>query len=232
MKNSRDVNKMGVREYDYIRGNTALAPDKKIKETEKQRKKQRIQSKKRERAMKKNILIAGFTVGTILFALGSTTLFLDSKIYDYQKKLLILEENLKEEKDVNAAINVKMLKFASFDKIKSTAEDELGMIYPNSESTITIDMSKENAETTMNEAIANVDVVSRATCSSKALKEACKEALNQARAKFLEQKDEQKNLADVKMPDGTDETGNADTELTDPKNDPQEAAQEQLLETE
>ena len=52
---------MGVREYDYIRGNTALAPDKKIKETEKQRKKQRIQSKKRERAMKKNILIAGFT---------------------------------------------------------------------------------------------------------------------------------------------------------------------------
>ena len=96
----------------------------------------------------------------------------------------------------------------------------------------TIDMSKENAETTMNEAIANVDVVSRATCSSKALKEACKEALNQARAKFLEQKDEQKNLADVKMPDGTDETGNADTELTDTKNDPQEAAQEQLLETE
>ena len=134
---------MGVREYDYIRGNTDLAPDKKIKETEKQRKKQRIQSKKRERAMKKNILIAGFTVGTILFALGSTTLFLDSKIHDYQKKLLILEENLKEEKDVNAAINVKMLKFASFDKIKSTAEDELGMIYPNSESTITIDMSKE-----------------------------------------------------------------------------------------
>ena len=134
---------MGVREYDYIIGNTALAPDKKIKETEKQRKKQRIQSRKRERAMKKNILIAGFTVGTILFALGSTTLFLDSKIHDYQKKLLILEENLKEEKDVNAAINVKMLKFASFDKIKSTAEDELGMIYPNSESTITIDMSKE-----------------------------------------------------------------------------------------
>lgn len=96
----------------------------------------------------------------------------------------------------------------------------------------TIDMSKENAETTINEAIANVDVVSRATCSSKALKDACKEALNQARAKFLKQKDDQKNLADVKMPDGTDETGNADTELTDPENDPQEAAQEQLLETE
>ena len=39
MKNSRDVNKMGVREYDYIRGNTALAPDKKIKDKAKQMKK-------------------------------------------------------------------------------------------------------------------------------------------------------------------------------------------------
>ena len=112
------MNKMGVREYDYIRGNTALAPDKKLKRL-KNKEKNKGYKVKRERAMKKNILIAGFTVGTILFALGSTTLFLDSKIYDYQKKLLILEENLKEEKDVNAAINVKMLKFASFDKIKA-----------------------------------------------------------------------------------------------------------------
>ena len=97
---------------------------------------------------------------------------------------------------------------------------------------VTIDMSKENAETAMNEAIVNVDVVSRATCSSKSLKEACKEALNQARAKFLEQKDDQESLADVKIPDGTDETGNTDTEVTEPENNPQEAAQEQLLETE
>ena len=134
---------MGVREYDYIRGNTALAPERKVKEQDKKRDIHRKEKQRQAYQKRKNILIAGFTVGTILFALGSTTLFLDSKIHDYQKKLLILEENLKEEKDVNAAINVKMLKFASFDKIKSTAEDELGMIYPNSESTITIDMSKE-----------------------------------------------------------------------------------------
>ena len=112
---------------------------------------------------------------------------------------------------------------------KNAAESASGSAQASADEAKT---SKENAETTMNEAIANVDVVSRATCSSQALKDACKEALNQARAKFLEQKDDQKNLADVKMPDGTDETGNADTELTDPENDPQEAAQEQLLETE
>ena len=143
MKIGRDVNKMGVREYDYIRGNTALAPERKIREAEKQREKQNKQKAKRAYEKKMNLLISGFTVGTIMFALGATTLFLDSKIHDYQKQLLILESNMKEEEDVNAAINVEMLKFASFDKIKSTAEEELGMVYPNSESTITIDMSKE-----------------------------------------------------------------------------------------
>ena len=71
------------------------------------------------------------------------TLYLDGKIHDSQKQLLILEQNLKEEEDVNSAINVDMLKFASFEKIKSTAEKELGMVYPSSESTISIDMSKE-----------------------------------------------------------------------------------------
>ena len=78
-----------------------------------------------------------------MFALGATTLYLDGKIHDLQKQLLVLEGNMKEEEDVNAAINVDMLKFASFDKIKSTAENELGMVYPSSESTISIDMSKE-----------------------------------------------------------------------------------------
>ena len=37
MKIDRDVNKMGVREYDYIRGNTALAPERKVKEQDKKR---------------------------------------------------------------------------------------------------------------------------------------------------------------------------------------------------
>ena len=78
-----------------------------------------------------------------MFTLGATTLYLDGKIHALQKELLILERNMKEEEDVNAAINVDMLKFASFDKIKSTAENELGMVYPSSESTISIDMSKE-----------------------------------------------------------------------------------------
>ena len=143
MKIGRDVNKMGVKEYDYIRGNTALAPERKVKELDKKRDLQRKERERKAHQKRKNILVSGLTIATIMFTLGATTLYLDGKIHALQKELLILESNMKEEEDVNAAINVDMLKFASFDKIKSTAEDELGMIYPNSESTITIDMSKE-----------------------------------------------------------------------------------------
>ncbi len=134
---------MGVREYDYIRGNTALAPERKVKELDKKRDLQRKERERKAHQKRKSLLVSGLTIATVMFALGATTLYLDGKIHALQKELLILEGNMKEEEDVNAAINVDMLKFASFDKIKSTAEDELGMIYPNSESTITIDMSKE-----------------------------------------------------------------------------------------
>ena len=36
-----------------------------------------------------------------------------------------------------------MLKYAAVGKVKETAENELGMVYPTEKSTITIDMSKE-----------------------------------------------------------------------------------------
>lgn len=143
MKIGRDVNKMGDREYNYIRGNTALSPERKVKELDKTREIQRKSKQRKAYQQRKSLLISGLTVATIMFALGTTTLYLDSKIHDLQKQLLILEGDMKEEEDVNAAINVEMLKFASFDKIKSTAENELGMVYPSSKDTISIDMSKE-----------------------------------------------------------------------------------------
>ena len=143
MKIDRDVNKMGVREYDYIRGNTALAPERKVKEQDKKRDILRKDKQRQAYQKRKNILVSGLTIATVKFTLGVTTIYLDGKIHDLQKQLLILEGNMREEEDVNAAINVEMLKFASFDKIKSTAENELGMVYPSSQSTISIVMSIE-----------------------------------------------------------------------------------------
>lgn len=134
---------MGAREYDYIRGNTALAPERKVKEQGKRVEKQRRESERKAYEQRKRTILNTMGMATVLFVLGSTALFVNSQVHDVQKQLLILEEGIKDAEDINAAINVEMLRFASFDKIKTTAENELGMVYPNSESTISIDMSKE-----------------------------------------------------------------------------------------
>ena len=93
---------MGVREYDYIRGNTALAPERKVKEQDKKREIQRKNKEQKLINKRKNLLVSGLTIATVMFALGATTLYLDGKIHDLQKQLLILEGNMKEEEDVNA----------------------------------------------------------------------------------------------------------------------------------
>jgi len=53
-----------------------------------------------------------------------------------------------------------------------------------------VDMTQENAGNQVESNLAALDTVSRATCSSKSIKEACKEALLQAREKFLEENKE------------------------------------------
>ena len=136
---------MGVREYDYIRGNTAVQPERKIQEREKNREQER---RKREQLRKlkqlkvernKSIVV----VASLVFALGVSTVFVNNVVYKLQNKLSTIESEVKEQKDIGEALRVDMLKYASLDKIKSTAENDLSMVYPNEESTITIDMSKE-----------------------------------------------------------------------------------------
>ena len=53
-----------------------------------------------------------------------------------------------------------------------------------------VDMTQENAGNQVESNLAALDTVSRATCSSKSIKEACKEALVQAREKFREENKE------------------------------------------
>ena len=53
-----------------------------------------------------------------------------------------------------------------------------------------VDMTQENAGSQVESSLAALDTVSRATCSSNSIKEACKEALKQAREKFLEENEE------------------------------------------
>lgn len=94
-----------------------------------------------------------------------------------------------------------------------------------------VDMTQENAGSQVESNIAALDTVSRATCSSNSIKAACKEALKQAREKFLEGNKAKEGLNDVKMPEGTDETDNTQTEPADTEEPDQTVEKEAEQET-
>ena len=56
-----------------------------------------------------------------------------------------------------------------------------------------VDMTGENAGAQVDQNLAQMDTVSRATCTSKSIKEACREALRQAREKFLAETESARN---------------------------------------
>jgi cell division protein FtsL len=133
---------MGVREYDYIKGNTAIVPERQIKEREvKVRNKQ---EKKKKLAEKRKNLTKDFAgIILLMFVLGGTSLAIDGHVFALQKELSNLEIEVNKELEINEALKVNLLQISSIEKIKTTAEKELGMVYPGKTGTISIDMSKE-----------------------------------------------------------------------------------------
>ena len=129
---------MVVREYDYIRGNTALAPERKIKEQEVKRKKKQV---KKEFDWKNNRIKIIFSA-VIVSILGVASLTIDSYVYKIQKNLSNLEVEMDVELAKSEAMKVDLLKVSSLDNINNVAINGLNMTYPDKSSSITIDMSK------------------------------------------------------------------------------------------
>lgn len=134
---------MGVREYDYIKGNTAYVPERqvierKVKERHKQQKQEKKLAQNRKRLTKD---FMGMVI--LMFVLGGTSLAIDGHVYALQKELSNMELEVNSELEVNEALKVDLLKISSIEKIKTTAEEELSMVYPDKTGTISIDMSKE-----------------------------------------------------------------------------------------
>lgn len=136
---------MGVREYDYIRGNTVVVPERQIKERESiDRRNKERQEKRKKLAQNKRKLTKDFMgMVTLMFILGAASLSVDGRVYGLQKQLSNLESQVGHEVEINEALDVELLQISSIEKVKTTAEKELGMVYPGKEGTISIDMSKE-----------------------------------------------------------------------------------------
>lgn len=129
---------MDVREYDYIRGNTALAPERKVKVKEKKRKKQQIKKQFDWKNCRQKVVFWALIVATF----GAASLSIDSYVYKMQKDLSNMEIEIENEVAKSEAMKVELLKVSSLDNINDIAINGLNMSYPDKSSSIKIDMSK------------------------------------------------------------------------------------------
>jgi len=140
---------MARREYDYIKGSTALAPERKRKVQKPDKKYKQIQ--RRKKLQSKNLLLRNkrrndrkyiFTVAIIILSLGFITISSDSKVYNMQKSVTDLNTQIKQTEEANEALKVKLLKFSSLNNIEQNAGTKLSMIVPKKEETVKIDFSE------------------------------------------------------------------------------------------
>ena len=117
---------MIVKEYEYIRGNTATQPrrssepDRKryeeLQKAKRERKRRKLEEERRKRKGARQIAAA-------IAILGVITIARDTKVYSMQSDLAKLNSEIKSVDDENEALRVELLKVASLDNIKTNAKD-------------------------------------------------------------------------------------------------------------
>lgn len=141
------------REYDYIRGNTAIKPKKVNREIEKQIEKKQLEEKRRqiqrqEKLKTKQKVMSILQVATVALVLGVSAIAMDGKVYKAQKELTNLKNDISIATAEGEALRVDMLKNSSIEDIKKLA-DGLNMKAPDKNDVVTINITKnffENLE--------------------------------------------------------------------------------------
>lgn len=135
------------KEYDYIRGTTALNPKRNYEEEKRRQErenieKQRKEQQRKEREAKKNVVKNILQVASITLVLGVLTIARDGKVYKLQNELSTVKDDVKLMTAENEALRVNLLKFASIGEIKIAAS-EAGMKAPQKDDIITINIDKD-----------------------------------------------------------------------------------------
>lgn len=132
------------REYDYIRGNTAVDPKRKYRTVEEERKVHKNKVKKQPKVKTYKIgQTKGVTaIACLIFGLGFLTVGSYGKLYTMQNSLIKLNSNIKSISLENEAIKVDLLKFSSIHGIKKAATDK-EMVLPAKADTIDVKWSKD-----------------------------------------------------------------------------------------
>lgn len=137
---------MIVKEFDYIKGNTVVKPERRYTDEDKRKyeeleraKRQRRRRKKEEEKKKVRGIIQ---VALIFFVFGIITILRDNNVMRLQRDVNELNSQVKLATAENEAIRVQLLKFASLDNIKTNAEERLGMTLHTKDDVVKIDLSK------------------------------------------------------------------------------------------
>ena len=147
------MNKLAGREYDYIKGSTVSAPERKSGVRKLDKKYKKIQRRKNInnrntllRNRRKNDRKYVLTMVVIIFGLGFVTISGDGKVYDMQRKISNLSTQINQTQEDNEALKVKLLKYSALSNIQGKAETKLSMFIPNKKETVRIDFSQNYFE--------------------------------------------------------------------------------------
>lgn len=140
---------MVVKEFEYVNGNTVAKPersreiDKKKYEELQHSKRERNKRKREEEKRKRSGILQ---IASFIFIIGIFIIYRDSNVYNTQKELDKINNQIKIVKDDNEALRVELLKVASLENIKTKAETKLGMVPSTKENTIQIQLPNEYFE--------------------------------------------------------------------------------------
>lgn len=156
------MNKLVVKDYDYVKGNTALKPkrkstdhnvDKKYEDLRKSKIDRKIRLKDKHKKNRNGII----QVGSLILLLGIATVWRDANVYAMRNNLSNIKKEINQVTNENEALKVDLLKVSSLENIKSVAEGRLKMVIPNKDEVVRVDLSKENFEQYVNNGDENVE---------------------------------------------------------------------------
>lgn len=138
---------MPGREYNYIRGNNAIAPNRKYNPSEDGRREQRKGNKRTPKVQTFKIKKIKGIVGIswLIFLLGGLTVGSYGSLYGIQNELSETKDQIQSIKAVNEALRVDLLEYYSIHGLKESAEKN-EMVLPAKSDTIEVKWSKDYFE--------------------------------------------------------------------------------------
>lgn len=136
------MNILNYKEYDYIRGNTALNPNRREEEGTKRSKK----PKRKVKVNKKKIISKLITkeilkIAAVFVIVGFIVLIREGQIYTIQDQLINLKADVKKATAEKEALKLQLIQEHSIEGIRQFGEDK--MIIPTVNDTVQIQSEKD-----------------------------------------------------------------------------------------